>query len=418
MRYAVIFVVALLLLTSGGFVWYAWHGAIAPIEPPAHATFAPAAIARGAQLAALGDCISCHTTAGGAPFAGGRAVQTPFGAVYASNITPDPKTGIGRWSEAAFRRAMRQGVDRGGHQLYPAFPYDHFTLVSDADDADLYAYLMTREAVQATEPPNDLAFPLGFRFLIAGWKLLFFHPAGFQPNSTQSAAWNRGAYLAQGLGHCGACHTPRNLLGAEKSGQAHAGGDVQGWHAYALNAASPAPEPWTADTLYAYLRHGWQARHGDALGPMSEVTTDMASGQDDDLRAIAAYVASFTGKQQRQPATTAADGSGEALYHGACASCHEGGRGPPFSGIELALSSALHAPDPTNLADVVVGGIPASGEQRAPTMPGFGAVLSDQQITDLLTYLRARFGGLPAWDDVPAAVQAARDTIAQGEAAP
>jgi mono/diheme cytochrome c family protein len=144
----------------------------------------------------------------------------------------------------------------------------------------------------------------------------------------------------------------------------------------------------------------------------------MASGQDDDLRAIAAYVASFTGKQQRQPATTAADGSGEALYHGACASCHEGGRGPPFSGIELALSSALHAPDPTNLADVVVGGIPASGEQRAPTMPGFGAVLSDQQITDLLTYLRARFGGLPAWDDVPAAVQAARDTIAQGEAAP
>jgi len=421
MRYAVIFVVALLLLTSGGFVWYAWHGAIAPIEPPAHATFAPAAIARGAQLAALGDCISCHTTAGGAPFAGGRAVQTPFGAVYASNITPDPKTGIGRWSEAAFRRAMRQGVDRGGHQLYPAFPYDHFTLVSDADDADLYAYLMTREAVQATEPPNDLAFPLGFRFLIAGWKLLFFHPAGFQPDSTQSAAWNRGAYLAQGLGHCGACHTPRNLLGAEKSGQALAGGDAQGWHAYALNAASPAPEPWTADTLYAYLRHGWQARHGDALGPMSEVTGDLASGPDDDLRAVATYVASLTGKQHGQSAPNAATadgGAGEALYRGACASCHEGSRGAPFSGIELALSSALHAPDPTNLADVVVGGIPAAGEQRAPIMPGFGAVLSDQQIADLLTYVRARFGRLPAWSDVPAAVQAARDAIPQGEAAP
>ena len=160
MRYVAIFVVALLLLTSGGFVWFAWHGVDRPDRATrARATFDPAAIARGARLAALGDCISCHTVPGGAPFAGGRAVQTPFGTIYASNITPDPETGIGTWSEAAFRRAMREGVDRGGHQLYPAFPYDHFTLVSDADDADLYAYLMTREAGAGDHPAQRPVVP-------------------------------------------------------------------------------------------------------------------------------------------------------------------------------------------------------------------------------------------------------------------
>ncbi|MGA3401301.1 MAG: cytochrome c [Acetobacteraceae bacterium] len=376
-------------------------------------------MARGARLAALGDCISCHTVPGGAPFAGGRAVQTPFGAVYAGNITPDPTTGIGTWSAAAFRRAMHDGVDRAGHQLYPAFPYDHFTRVSDADDADLYAYLATREPVQATNPPNDLSFPLGFRSLIAGWKLLFFRHAAFQPDTTQSAAWNRGAYLVQGLAHCGACHTPRNLLGAEKSGRPLDGGEAQGWSAYALDAAAPAPASWTADTIYDYLRHGWQPRHGVALGPMGEVTHDLAGAPDDDVRAIATYVAAQIGtpRPRSAPPPPPAGGPGEALYHGACAACHEGGRGPPLGGIDLALSSALHAPDPANLADIVVGGIPATGEEPAPIMPGFGAALTDRQIVDLLTWLRARFGAPQPWDGIQAAVQAARDTTALREAA-
>jgi mono/diheme cytochrome c family protein len=419
MRYILLLLVALVLLGTCGFVWFAWHGSIAPIAPPARAAFDPAAIAQGARLAALGDCMSCHTTPGGTPFAGGRAVQTPFGAIYASNITPDPTTGIGTWSEAAFRRAMHEGVDRAGRQLYPAFPYDHFTRVGEADDADLYAYLMTREPAQATTPPDDLPFPLDIRALLAGWKLLFFRSATFHPDSTQNAEWNRGAYLAQGLAHCGTCHTPRNFLGAEKSGRAFGGGYAQGWYAYALDAASPAPEPWTADAIYAYLRHGWQARHGAALGPMGEVTHNLATAPDQDMRAVAIYVASFIGTPQPRPAPPAApsDSEGEALYHGACASCHEGGRGPPFSGIDLALSSALHAPDPTNLANIVVEGIPAIGEERAPIMPGFGAVLTDQQILDLLTYLRARFGAPQPWDGIPQAVQAARDTTALLEAA-
>jgi mono/diheme cytochrome c family protein len=419
MRYVLLLLVALLVLGIGGFVRFAWHGSIAPISPPTRASFDQAAIARGARLAALGDCISCHTVQGGTAFAGGRAVQTPFGAVYASNITPDPATGIGIWPEAAFRRAMHEGVDRAGRQLYPAFPYDHFTPVSEADDADLYAYLMTRDPAHATVPPNDLSFPFDIRALLAGWKLLFFRPATFHPDSAQSAEWNRGAYLVQGLAHCGTCHTPRNFLGAEKSGRRFEGGDAQGWYGYALDPASPAAEPWTVDSLYEYLRRGWQARHGVALGPMGEVTHDLAAAPDADVRAIATYVASLIGAPQPRsapPPVPPPGGPGEALYRGACANCHEGSSGPPFAGIGLALSSALHAPNPTNLATIVVGGIPATSEEPAPIMPGFGAVLTDRQMADLLTWLRARFGAPQPWDGIPEAVQAARDTTALREA--
>jgi mono/diheme cytochrome c family protein len=419
MRYVLLLLVALVLLGTGGFVWFAWHGSIAPIAPPARTQFDPASIAHGAQVAALGDCISCHTDPGGMAFAGGRGVQTPFGTIYASNITPDPATGIGTWSEAAFRRAMHQGVGRTGRQLYPAFPYDHFTQVSEADDSDLYAYMMTREPVRASVPPSDLPFPLDIRAVLAGWKLLFFHPATFHADGAQSAEWNRGAYLVEGLAHCGACHTPRNFLGAEKSGRRFDGGEAQGWYAYALDAASPAPVPWTSDAIYNYLRHGWQARHGVALGPMGEVTHNLASAPDDDVRAIATYVTSLIGAPQPRsaPPPAPSGGPGEALYRGACATCHESGRGPPFGGIDLALSSALHAPNPTNLANIVVEGIPVRGEERAPIMPGFGAVLTDQQILDLLTRLRARFGASQPWNDLPQAVQAARDTTALLEAA-
>jgi mono/diheme cytochrome c family protein len=419
MRYVSFLLVALILLGTGSFIWFAWHGPVAPIAPPARSSFDPAAVARGARLAMLGDCISCHTVPGGTDFAGGRPLQTPFGTIYATNITPDPATGIGTWSEAAFRRAMHDGVDRAGHHLYPAFPYEDFTRVSAADDADIYAYLMTREPVHATSPPNELPFPINIRAFLAGWKLLFFRPAAFQPDGTQTAEWNRGAYLVQSLAHCGACHTPRNFLGAEKSGRQFDGGEAQGWHAYALDAASPAPLPWTADSIYNFLRRGWQPNHGVALGPMAEVTHNLPAVSDADVRAIASYVASFIVTSRPPPASPPMPppGSpGEALYRGACASCHEGSRGPPFEGIDLALSSALHAPNPTNLANVVIDGIPAAGEDRAPIMPGFGPVLTNRQVLDLLTWLRARYGAPQPWDDIPLAVQAARDTTALREA--
>src|ERR1700728_4040106 len=192
-----------------------WRPASEGIEPPAPQSFEPALVKRGRDLAAIGNCSDCHTAPGGKTFAGGVSVPTPFGTIYSSNITPDPETGIGRWPEAAFRRAMRSGVNRDGQHLYPTFPYDHFTNVSDEDDAALYAFLMTRPAVHAPARENQLPFPLDQRVVVAGWKLLFLRPGSFQPDPSKSAEFNRGGYLVEGLAHCGACHTPRNGLGAD-----------------------------------------------------------------------------------------------------------------------------------------------------------------------------------------------------------
>src|SRR5687768_14305547 len=195
------------------------HSALAPSEPPPRAAFDADVIAKGAQLAAMGNCNVCHTAPGGKAYAGGRPLKTPFGTVYGTNITPDPETGIGRWSEAAFARAMREGLDREGRHLYPVFPYDHFTKMTDEDIRALYAFVMTRQPVRAETPPNELPFPFNVRSAIGVWKHLYFEPGRFRPDPAQSAEWNRGAYLAEGLGHCGACHTPRNLVGAEKKSQ-------------------------------------------------------------------------------------------------------------------------------------------------------------------------------------------------------
>src|SRR6266436_4885376 len=273
----------------------AWRPAVAAIEPPAPQSFDTALVKRGRYLAAIGNCNDCHTVRGGKSFAGGLPVPTPFGTIFSSNITPDAETGIGRWPEAAFRRAMRSGVNRDGQHLYPTFPYDHFTNVSDEDDRALYAYLMTRQAVHAPARENQLAFPLNQRVVVAGWKLLFLHRGTYQPNNTKSAEWNRGAYLVEGLAHCGACHTPRNALGAERASASFAGGDVDNWHAYALNAQSPSPVPWDAGALYAYLHRGSHPDHGTARGPMAEVVSNLSSAPESDIRAIAIYMAGVFG---------------------------------------------------------------------------------------------------------------------------
>jgi mono/diheme cytochrome c family protein len=397
-----------------------WWPAIEPIQPPAARSFDPALVKRGRDLAAIGNCNDCHTTPGGKAFAGGLPVPTPFGAVYSSNITPDPETGIGRWSEAAFQRAMRAGVDRAGQHLYPTFPYDHFTNVTDEDDRALYAFLMTRSAVRAPDHANDLSFPLNHRIVVAGWKLLFLKRGTYKPDSTQSTEWNRGAYLVEGLAHCGACHTPRNSLGAEKASASFSGADVDNWHAYAINAQSHSPTPWTAAALYHYLRYGWDADHGVARGPMAEVTANLSSVPESDVRAIAFYMASVAGAPAQaraeanvvrtdikspavQPGTP-----GASIYQAACATCHEPNRPLPYNGIDLRLSTALSAPDPRNAANVVLSGIrPLSGE-RSPIMPGFANSMTDDQIVVLLNYLRGRFSTQPAWSGVEQIVRDAR----------
>jgi mono/diheme cytochrome c family protein len=279
--------VAVVLVGAIGFVALGWRASIAMIDPPAPESFDPELVKQGSDLAAIGNCNVCHTRAGGEVLAGGRAMPTPFGTIYSTNITPDPETGIGRWSEAAFQRSMHEGVDREGRHLYPAFPYDHFTLTSDEDNRALYAFLMTRQAVRAETPENDLPFPLNIRMTLAGWKLLFFREGRHVADAGRDATWSRGQYLAEGLGHCGACHTPRNALGAEKRDEHFAGGETEGWTAYALNENSPAPVPWTVESMAFYLKNGWDHAHGVARGPMAPVTANLGVVSDEDIRAMA-----------------------------------------------------------------------------------------------------------------------------------
>jgi mono/diheme cytochrome c family protein len=416
------------LLMSGAVAAFAvaWRPVIAAIDPPAPQSFDPALVKRGRELAAIGNCNDCHTARGGKNFAGGLPVPTPFGTIFSSNVTPDAETGIGRWSEAAFRRAMRSGVDRDGQHLYPTFPYDHFTNVTDQDDQALYAYLMTRQPVQAPARANQLSFPLDQRFVIAGWKLLFLRRGSYRPDPAQSAEWNRGAYLVEGLAHCGACHTPRNALGAERATAQFAGGDVDNWNAYAINAQSPAPVPWDAAALFAYLRDGWHPDHGVARGPMAQVVSNLSSVPASDIRAVATYMAGVFGAptpdrkrqgeavlaQIRSPSVQApkAGAAGAAIYAAACATCHETDRTLPYGGVNLALSTAIAGPDPRNVANIVLSGVrPVEGE-RSPIMPGFAGSMNDGQVTALLNYLRARFSSQPAWTDVEKTVEDARRT--------
>ncbi len=222
-RRIAIAVVVLVFLGLLGFSLLSWRAAIAPIERPNPASFAAESIAKGEVLAAEGHCVSCHIRPGGQPFAGGYGVNTPFGIIYGSNITPDPKTGIGGWSLEAFTRAMREGVSRNGSHLFAAFPFNAYTELQDDDVEALYAYLMTRPAVNATVPPMTVPFPLNVRFLQEGWKILCFRSGRYRPDPAKDAQWNRGAYLAQAVSDCGGCHTPRNALGGENLRDAYAG---------------------------------------------------------------------------------------------------------------------------------------------------------------------------------------------------
>jgi mono/diheme cytochrome c family protein len=419
-------IVIVLLVGAAAAVAITWRPAIAAIDPPAPQAFDAALVKRGRDLAAIGNCGDCHTVRGAKNFAGGLPVPTPFGTIFSSNITPDAETGIGRWSEAAFRRAMRSGVDREGRHLYPTFPYDHFTHASDEDDRAIYAFLMTRQPVRAPARENLLSFPFNQRPVIAGWKLLYLRGDGYQPDSTKSAEWNRGAYLVEGLAHCGACHTPRNALGAERVSAQFAGGEVDNWHAYAINNQSHAPVPWDADSLFAYLRNGFHPDHGTARGPMAEVVSNLSDVADSDVRAIAVYMAAVSGgptpdrkrqgeaavaqaKSQPTPAAQA-NAAGASIYAAACASCHEAGRPPPFGGVNLGLSTAISAPDSRNLANIVLSGVRAVEGEASPIMPGFAAAMTDAQIAGLLNYLQARFSRQPAWSGVEKTIADARRT--------
>jgi len=411
-----IVVVALGCLGLAGFGILAWWPAIAPVALPAPGSFTPELITKGEALAGGGYCAECHTTKGGQPFAGGYAFATPFGVLYSTNITPDPETGIGTWSEAAFRRAMHEGVSRDGSHLFPVFTYDHFTKLSDDDVRALYAYFMTRPAAHAPAQPTGITFPFNIRYLQAGWKLLFFRPGRFEPDAAKSAEWNRGAYLARGLSHCGACHTPRNLLGAEKTGNPYGGAVIDNWVAPPLTAANPAPAPWTREELYDYLRTGASKLHGTAAGPMFPVVQGLGALPDSDIRAIATYFADVDKAAERLPYVSGAVNLAMSnalaregdqfdqdarLYTTACASCHYNAAGAPIATRpDFALNSAVHLSDPSNLIQVILRGIGAEEGMPGVVMPAFSGALSNADIARIAAYLRRTRTSLPPWPDL------------------
>ena len=407
------------------FLGLAWRPAIAPINPPAKSSFPDDLIAKGESLAGAGHCAVCHTRPGGQPFAGGLGLQTPFGIIYSPNITPDSDTGIGRWSLEAFTRAMHEGVSRDGSHLFPAFPYDHFTKISDDDVKALYAYITTQPPVRAVAPANTIPFPLNIRFLQEGWKILFFKSGRYQPNASKSAEWNRGAYLAEGLSLCSSCHTPRNLLGAEKKADAYVGATVDNWIAPALTDANPSPVPWTESELFSYLRDGVAPLHGVTAGPMSPVVhAGLSAVPDSDVRAEAVYFADLDHAASRIGAIDATVNDALAksrlgstqeydpdakLYAGACIGCHyNAGPTPLAVRPELALNSALTLPEPTNFIHVVLNGIGIAEGGAGLVMPSYADALSDANLARLAAYLRRTRTDKPPWTDIEKKIAAAR----------
>jgi len=414
-----------------GFGALAWRPAIAPIARPAPGSFAPELVAKGEVLSGSGYCAECHTAKGGEMFAGGYAMATPFGVIYSTNITPDPETGIGTWSEAAFARAMHEGVAQDGSHLFPAFPFDHFTRVSDDDAKAIYAYLMTRPPVRAPAQANTIPFPFNIRAFQEGWKILFFRSGRFEPVAGKSAEWNRGAYLALGLSHCGSCHTPRNLLGAEKAGDAYAGAVVDNWIAPALTAANPTPVPWTQEELFSYLRNGVSVLHGTAAGPMAPVVHQLSTLPDSDIQALATYFADIDHAGDRlasvDPAVAramsyASPGTGREfdtdarLYAAACASCHYNAGAKPLAvRPDLALNSAVNLPEPTNLIQVMLRGISAKEGMPGVVMPSFAGAFSDADVARIAAYLRRTRTNLAPWPDLDAKIAAMRRVISASQ---
>ena len=377
----------------------------APVAPSARATFDPSTVSRGAHLAAVGNCVSCHTAPGGKPFAGGYALKTPFGTVHGTNITPDAETGIGGWSLADFTRALREGLDPRGRNYYPAFPYDYFTRLSDEDIGALYAYVMTREPVRAVTPANQMLVP---RAAVTLWKSKYFQPGRFRPDPARDARWNRGAYLAESLAHCSACHTPRNALGAERRDRYMAGGEAGGWHAPALNRDSPSPQPWTQRALSVYLSTGLVDDHAITAGPMAPVVRNLSHAGPGDVDALATYVVSLMQGAQGSAATGAAasreHARGATLYAGACGECHDRGRAAEGGALQLPLAIALAMPTPANLIHIVRDGIVPEEHGAQPWMPAYAGALTHEQTTELVEYLRT-LSGKPPWPNVAAEVR-------------
>jgi mono/diheme cytochrome c family protein len=362
-------------------------------------------IERGRYLAVLSDCASCHTVPdSNQPFAGGRPIETPFGNILAPNITPDLETGIGSWSDDAFDAAIRKGLRRNGSRLYPAMPYTAYTKMSRDDVLAIRAYLNTVTPVRNAVVANALPFPFNIRASMRVWNALYFRQGDYEPDTQKSAEWNRGAFLVDGPGHCGACHTPKTFLGGDKTSLYLRGGFLQGWSAPDItNDARVGVGAWSTEDLIAYLKSGHN-RVTAATGPMAEVVSLSTEHMTDpDLKAVATYLKSLSGAQNHPPSLSNDDPamvSGAAIYRDQCSACHGiDGKGVAELFPSIADSSMVKSDDPTTSIRIVLRGARSVGTQTQPTAPGmpsYGRQLDDAQIAAVLTYMRNSWGGAAA----------------------
>ncbi|MET0746596.1 MAG: cytochrome c [Rhizobium sp.] len=362
-------------------------------------------IERGRYLTVLGDCAACHTVPGGAPFAGGVAIETPFGKLVGANITPDADTGVGKYSEADFQRVMAEGMGKGGYHLYGAMPFTAYTKVSKADNSAIWAYLQTIEPVHHAVETNQLPFPFSVRASLSVWNLLNFTPGEFKPDASKTAEWNRGAYIVEGLGHCGTCHTPKSVLGGDKNDQFLQGSVLGAWYAPNITAdAHKGIGAWSNEDIIAYLKTG-SNRFDIASGPMAEeVTNSSQHWSDADLKAVATYLKDNGKTDAPVPAAIAATDprlvAGKAIYADRCSACHvPSGEGVPGLFPKLASAPLVNADDATSLVHVVLAGSQAGFTRAAPTgpaMPSFAFNLSDDDVANVLTYVRNSWGNSAA----------------------
>jgi mono/diheme cytochrome c family protein len=371
--------------------------------------------ARGKALAEAAGCASCHTADPSKPFAGGKRLDTLFGAIYSPNLTPDRETGLGAWSDEQFYRALRYGVAPNGSRYYPAFPYPNFTKMIRDDLLAIRAYLATLAPVQNRPPRPELRWPLNYRVVMRVWNFLFFRPGIFEPDQQKTTEWNRGAYLVTGAAHCGACHTPKNLFGADRRGRAFSGGLVQGWFAPRLDGAERSGlKSWSVDDIVEYLQSGRNGK-SNAGRLMAEVVVNSTSKMSDaDVRAIAVYLKDLPAgvpEPAVSPPPQAEMAAGKAVYTRACISCHEAdGSGAPRIYPPLPGNANLQSADPSSTLRVILDGAQTITTPRAPnpgSMPAYARQLSDQEIADVTNYIRNSWGNAaPAV--TPAQVKKAR----------
>jgi mono/diheme cytochrome c family protein len=373
-------------------------------------------INRGEYLARAGDCVACHTTANGKPFAGGRPMPTPFGALYVPNITPDDETGIGKWTADDFYRMLHTGVSRDGTLLYPAMPFASYTKVTREDSDAMYAYLMSVPPVHQPNRPHELKFPFNNRDLLLGWRTLYFREGEYVPQTNQSVQWNRGAYLVQGLGHCAMCHTAINALGGSSEAKAYEGGMIpnQNWYAPSLTSNREAGlGNWEIQEIADLLQVGVSHR-GTTYGPMAEVVyNSLQYLSDEDVKAMAVYLKSLPQRESEPPPTSQARlvqpstmETGRKVYTTQCAMCHgDEGKGHPPAFPPLAGNQSITMSSPVNAIRMVLNGGYAPGTRKNPRphgMPPFNHILNDEEVAAVVTYIRV------AWENTGTPVSAAQ----------